>query len=179
MKLSQNTQKSLQSLVEKSVEGADDLPGTTVVVVSKDGSELFVGSAGKRGIASTEDMTPDNIYWIASCTKMLTGLSCMQLVEKGILSLDDGDQLETFCPELKTVKVLDKNGNLVEKNKKITLRMLLSHTAGFGYSFFNQQLRNHGYPAGVDEFSGNMHDILQPLVNQPGEAWEYGVSPIR
>lgn len=57
----------------------------------------------------------------------------MQLVEQGRLSLDDTDQVEKLCPELAKVKILtgfDENDKpiLVEKKKKITLRMLLSHT---------------------------------------------------
>jgi CubicO group peptidase (beta-lactamase class C family) len=73
-------------------------------------------------------MTQDNIYWIASCTKVIVGIACMQLVEKGILALDDSKQLESLCPELKSVKVLQDDGTLVEKKRAITLRMLLSHT---------------------------------------------------
>lgn len=48
-------------------------------------------------------------------------------------------------------------------------------TAGFGYSFFNEKLRDYSKPVGYDEFSGCVYDMLQPLVNQPGERWEYGV----
>lgn len=48
-------------------------------------------------------------------------------------------------------------------------------TAGYGYSFFNEKIRDYGRPAGYDEFSGSEYDMLQPLSNQPGEAWEYGV----
>jgi len=105
-----------------------DIPGTSVVVVGKDGKELFAHSAGRRGINSSEDMSLDNVFWIASCTKMIAGIACMQLVEKGKLHLDDGDETERLIPELKDVKVLQKDGKLVEKNKKITLRMLLTHT---------------------------------------------------
>jgi CubicO group peptidase (beta-lactamase class C family) len=49
-------------------------------------------------------------------------------------------------------------------------------SAGFGYSFFNEQLRDHSHPIGFDEFSGHIRDILQPLLFQPGEGWEYGVN---
>jgi len=49
-------------------------------------------------------------------------------------------------------------------------------TAGFGYTFFNEKLRNYSKPIGYDEFSGHVYDMLQPLVKQPGEGWEYGVS---
>lgn len=104
------------------------IPGSSVVVVGRNGKELFAHCAGKRGVDSKEAMTLDNVYWIASCTKMIVGIACMQLVENGTLSLDDSNQLETLCPELKAVKVLQNDGTLVEKNTSITLRMLLTHT---------------------------------------------------
>lgn len=152
-----------------------DIPGATVVVVGKDGKELFAHSSGKQGIRSDSPMTLDNIFWIASSTKMLTGLACMQLVEQGLLRLDDGEQAESLCPELKDLKVLRPDGTMEEKRKQITLRMLLTHTAGFGYSFFNERLRDHFLPAGLDEFSGRIEDMVSPLLFQPGEGWEYGV----
>jgi CubicO group peptidase (beta-lactamase class C family) len=37
-------------------------------------------------------------------------------------------------------------------------------------------LRDFSHPAGFDEFSGDLKDILQPLVFQPGEGWQYGVN---
>lgn len=70
----------------------------------------------------------DDIYWLASCTKLITTVACMQLVEKNLLSLDDADVLERLCPELKEVKVRKANGTLVPKERSITLRMLLTHT---------------------------------------------------
>jgi CubicO group peptidase (beta-lactamase class C family) len=175
MKLIKKVIEQLSATVDKAVDGTDAIPGTTVVVVAKDGSELFVKSAGRRGVSTNKPMTPDNIFWMASCTKMVTGLACMQLVEKGVLKLDDAAQTESLCPELRDVKVLTTSGELTEKKNGITLRMLLTHTAGFGYAFFNERLRDWGYPAGIDEFSGDMADITQPLLFQPGEGWEYGV----
>jgi len=49
------------------------------------------------------------------------------------------------------------------------------NVAGFGYTFFNDALKDHSKPVGYDEFSGHKSDILQPLVHQPGEGWQYGV----
>ena len=98
------------------------------MVVGKDGKELFAHAAGQRGVNSSDAMTLENVFWIASCTKMIAGLACMQLVERGKLRLDDGDEIENLIPELKDLQVLQKDGKLVPKNKKITLRMLLTHT---------------------------------------------------
>ncbi|KAJ9203969.1 hypothetical protein DTO166G4_2689 [Paecilomyces variotii] len=175
--LSASTVETLQQKIDAACADQEKgIPGTTIVIVGKDGKEKFAYSAGKRGYGSSEPMTLDNIFWIASCTKMVVGIACMQLVEQGLLSLDDSNQVETLCPELKDLKVLQDDGTLVPKKRGITLRMLLSHTAGFGYTFFNKKLRDYSKPIGYDEFSGHIYDILQPLVNQPGEGWEYGVS---
>lgn len=132
MPLPEEVLKNLKKAVEDAcADPKADIPGTSVVVVGKDGKELFAHAAGKRGVNSSEDMTLDNVFWIASCTKMIAGLACMQLVEQGKLHLDDGDEIEKLIPELKDIKVLQKDGTLVEKKRKITLRMLLTHTGEF------------------------------------------------
>ena len=177
MTLTAQTVDKLRGIVNASCADAKtNIPGATVVVVDKDGNDLFVHSAGKRGVGSSEPLSPDNIFWIASCTKMLAGVACMQLVERGILKLDDGEHLESLCPELKTLPVLRPDRTFEKKKKAITLRMLLTHTAGFGYTFFNERLRDWSFPAGLDEFSGRFEDVQMPLLFQPGEGWEYGVS---
>jgi CubicO group peptidase (beta-lactamase class C family) len=104
------------------------IPGAVVVVVSRNPEEYFEYAAGRRGYGSSEPMTLDNVFWIASCTKTIVGIACMQLVEQGLLALDDSRQVENICPELKEVKVLQNDGKLVPKKRGITLRMLLSHT---------------------------------------------------
>ncbi|KAG9686768.1 beta-lactamase/transpeptidase-like protein, partial [Aureobasidium melanogenum] len=112
---------------------------------------------------------------------MVTAIAAMQLVEANKIRLDDGDRLEQILWELQDRKVLveDAEGqlSLVDKRTKITLRMLLSHTAGFGYSFSNAKLKKWSEPRGILEVSSEEHDIFeQPLVNQPGTMWEYGTN---
>ena len=94
---------------------------------------FFPGASGKRGVDSKEPLTLGNVFWIASCTKMICGIAAMQLVEQNKLTLDDANQVGWFCPELKTVCILkgfDEKGRpeLVKKKNCITLRMLLNHT---------------------------------------------------
>lgn len=140
MPLSAEVIKNLKSTVDKAcADPHSDIPGTSIVVVDRDGKEIFAHAAGKRGVNSSEDMTLDNVFWIASCTKMIAGIAVMQLVEQNKLHLDDGEEMERLVPELKKTKVLGKDGKLVEKNKKITLRMLLTHT-GMSLQLFTDGL---------------------------------------
>lgn len=103
----------------------------------------------------------------------------MQLVEQGKLALDDAKLVEKIALELKDVKVID-NGKLVAKEGDITLRMLLAHTAGFGYSFLECETKGLGRPIDYDEFMCDEKEMLSmPRVNQSGKMWEYDVcSPI-
>ncbi|KAL1841159.1 hypothetical protein VTK73DRAFT_3583 [Phialemonium thermophilum] len=126
-------------------------------------------------------LSAETVFWLASFTKLATSVACMQLVEKGLIRLDDADQLEAISPELRDVKVLkrDDDGNftLGDKKRRITLRMLLNHTAGFGYAFEDERLALYGQPIGLDDFSGERDDVInRPLVNQPGEKFQYGTS---
>ncbi|KAI2625788.1 beta-lactamase family protein [Hypoxylon sp. NC1633] len=181
MPFSRNAARELRSIMEQSVVAgkeaeASAIPGTTFVVVDRYGEELFAHSAGKRGLRSRDPMTLDSVFWMASCTQMVTALASMQLVERGELNLDDAAQVEYLCPELKAIKVLRDDGTFEEKKRGITLRMLLTHTAGFKYSIFDETLRDWSHPIGIDEFSSDIRDILKtPLRSQPGEAWSYGI----
>ncbi|KAG9854732.1 beta-lactamase/transpeptidase-like protein, partial [Aureobasidium melanogenum] len=174
-------QEHLQEIADSYVSREDGIPGLVFCVVNSAGNQLFHYASGKQGHDSDCSMDEKTIFWFASCTKMITAIAAMQLVEANKIHLDDGDQLEQILWELKNRKVLveDAEGqlSLVEKRTKITLRMLLSHTAGFGYSFSNTKLKKWSEPRGILEVSSEEYDIFgQPLVNQPGTTWEYGTN---
>ena len=67
-------------------------------IVSADGTTLFNAATGPSDISTGNPMADDQVFWIASCTKIVTAIACMQLVERGTLSLHE--PLGTLCPEL-------------------------------------------------------------------------------
>ncbi|KAJ2989394.1 hypothetical protein NUW58_g3488 [Xylaria curta] len=181
--LSDVHETKLRNIIETYVAGGSErkIPGLLYVAFREDGMPLFEHYAGTRGISSRESLDKDTVFWLASFTKLICSVACMQLVEQGKLRLDDGEQIEALSPELRNIKVLTRSANgeytLIEKERKITLRMLLNHTAGFGYAFEDEKLADYGRPVGFDDFCGERSDFLsRPLVNQPGTAFQYGTS---
>ena len=85
-------------------------------------------------------VTPNHIFRIASMTKVITSVGAMQLVEKGMITLDE--PVNKILPILDKIKILDDLGNLIEPKKHITLRHLLTHTAGFAYAFSSNKLND-------------------------------------
>ncbi|ETS77279.1 hypothetical protein PFICI_11153 [Pestalotiopsis fici W106-1] len=170
-----------QEAIQKNLDGvtgdaATGIPGLVFVAVGKDGQQIAAVSSGKKGIAHDAPMDLDTVFWLASCTKLLAAIACMQAVEEGAVKLDDAEFVYQHCPELQKVQVIGDDGKLHPKKTDITLRMLLSHTSGFAYEFFNTKLRDFGRPIGYDVFHGDERDILRmPLVHEPGTTWEYGV----
>ncbi|KAL2853466.1 beta-lactamase family protein [Aspergillus pseudoustus] len=171
--LTHETTAALRDLLEESTSNIHNIPGAVICVVNKDGRLIFSGAAGKAGVDTDQEMTLSGVFWFASCSKLITSIACMQLVEKGLLRLDDADQLENLLPPLRDVKVLERADEgrlyLVDKKSRITLRMLLTHTAGFGYSAYSPDLRDWM----IQEKSHTL-DFAQPLIAQPGENWNYG-----
>jgi CubicO group peptidase (beta-lactamase class C family) len=176
--MAHSTASQIQSTLDSvTSDPSTGVPGLVFCAVSKTGEPIASVASGVMGLeAPDKPMSLDSVFWIASCTKMITGIACMQLVEQNKLSLDDPKLVYSICPELERMKVLDDNGKLVERKGDITLRMLLAHTAGFGYSFFVEKLRTFGRPVGYDEFAFDRKEFMSmPLVHQPGTRWEYGV----
>lgn len=130
--LSSEAIDGIKKTMDETTSDPNKIPGCVAVVVDKSGKTLFSHASGKRGADTDDPMTLESVFWIASCTKMIGGIAAMQLVEQGRLALDDADQVEHYCPELKHVKIVKKvEGGKVEtvpKKNRITLRMLLNHT---------------------------------------------------
>jgi methyl acetate hydrolase len=156
-----------------------DVPGVVAVVVDRKGV-LYEGAFGKRNLTTGAPMTIDTVCWIASMTKAITGACTMQLVEQGKLDLDA--PAEQWVPMLKEAQVLegwDAEGKpkLRPPTRPITLRQLLTHTAGFSYEFWNADILRYQEVMGVPNIaSGKIAALKTPLLFDPGERWEYGIS---
>lgn len=106
------------------------------MAVNRAGEELISHASGRMSVDTPTPMTLDSVFWIASCTKMITGIACMQLVEQGKLTLDDAELVEGILPEVKRAVVFtgfdEKTGvpGVRKKETGITLKMLLTHTGG-------------------------------------------------
>ena len=101
---------------------------------------IYQGAFGKRDLSKDDPMTLDSVFWIASMTKAITAAAAMQLVEQGKLSLDE--PIGKVLPDLAAPQVLeglDAKGEpqLPPAKKPITLRHLMTHTAGFAYDMWN------------------------------------------
>ncbi|HLG84108.1 MAG TPA: serine hydrolase domain-containing protein [Bradyrhizobium sp.] len=158
---------------------AKEIPG--VVAVAASGSEvIYQGAFGKRDLGKDEAMTPDSVFWIASMTKAVTSAAAMQLVEQGKLSLDD--PIGKLLPDLASPKVLegfDAQGEpiLRDARRPITLRHLMTHTAGFCYDMWNVDMGRYLEKTGTPGIITCKNDALKtPIMTDPGTRWEYGIN---
>ena len=62
------------------------IPAFVFCAVNKHGEEIVSHASGRRGVDTNEPVTMESVFWIASCTKMIGGLACMQYVPLSILS---------------------------------------------------------------------------------------------
>jgi methyl acetate hydrolase len=149
-----------------------DVPGVVVLVTGPD-RVLYHEAYGKMNTAKGVEMQKDAIFNIASMTKAVTSVGTMMLVEEGKLALDD--DVSKYLPAFKSPKVISKvdvaAGTYETRpaTKAITIRQLLTHTSGIGYSWSDPGL------ALVQKKTGAA-DLELPLVNEPGAQWTYGAS---
>ena len=158
---------------------ASDIPG--VVAMATDGSDIiYEGAFGKRDLGKPEPMTADTVFWIASMTKAITGTAAMQLVEQGKLSLDE--PIGKVLPEIAEMEVFegfDDSGKpkLRPAKRPITLKHLLTHTAGYCYNIWNDGMGKYMEHAGIPGVTTCENKALTtPLCFDPGEQWHYGIN---
>jgi CubicO group peptidase (beta-lactamase class C family) len=149
-----------------------------VTMVAKDGKVVHFEANGKRDVASGAPMKKDTIFRIYSMTKPITGVAMMMLFEEGKWQLND--PVSKYIPEFANLKVAKVNpatgaSTDVAPDHPMTMRELMSHTAGLTYGIFGGTVVDKAY-TGVnvmdpDQPLQTMIDKLAkiPLLFQPGE----------
>jgi methyl acetate hydrolase len=171
--------RSVDETLKRTVTGTPRVPGVVAMITDRN-SNLYEGAAGERALGSGIAMTADTVMALFSATKAITGTAVMQCVEDGKLDLDA--PAKRYAPDVGGLQVLegfDGGGRpkLRAPKREITTRMLMLHTAGFGYDFFNGHYNrlasDHGQPSAT---TASKAAIMTPLLFDPGERWEYGTS---
>src|SRR5260370_24121415 len=128
----------IDAALSRAVE-SKEVPGV-VAMAATDTGTIYEGAFGLRDLVIGPAMTIETVFRIASMTKAVTSVAAMQLVEQGKLQLDE--PIGNVLPELAAPQVLegfDTSGapRLRPAKRPITLRTLLTPTAGFGSEVCN------------------------------------------
>ncbi len=170
--------KNVDGVFRQAVESGA-MPGI-VAMAASDKGPVYEGAFGKRDLGGGGQMTLDTVVWIASMTKAITATAAMQLVEQGKLALER--PASEIVPELAAAKVLegfDGSGRpqLRPPRRPITLRHLLTHSAGFSYEIWNPAVARYQAATGTPGITTCTNAALTtPLMFDPGDRWEYGIN---
>jgi methyl acetate hydrolase len=155
-----------------------DVPGVAAVATGENG-RLYEGGFGKAILGQEAEMTPDTVVWLASMTKAVTGAVAMQQVERGALALDaPAKEIIRYLGEVQVLEGFDAAGQprLRRPTRDITLRHLLTHTAGFGYDIWSAEILRYREVMDVPTIgTGLDKSLTTPLLFDPGARWQYGI----
>ncbi len=172
-----NLRSACDGVLQSVVTGKDRVPGVVAMITDRSGN-IYEGAAGERTLGGGQPMTADTVFAIFSTTKAITGTAILQCVEEGKLDLDA--PAKTYVPDIGKLEVLDGfdaagQPNLRAPKRDITTRMLMLHTAGLGYDFFNTSYfrlaQEQGQPSVI---TCTKASLMTPLLFDPGDKWEYG-----
>jgi methyl acetate hydrolase len=157
----------------------NEIAGVTAIVAT-DTEVVYQAAFGRREIGKADAMTLDSVFWLASMTKAVAAVAAMQLIEQGKLALDA--PIGGLLPDLADPQVLegfeaDGSPRLRPARRAITLRHLLTHTAGYCYNTWNPKMARFVERTGLPSARTGLNKALTaPLVFDPGERFEYGIS---
>jgi CubicO group peptidase (beta-lactamase class C family) len=155
------------------------LPGG-VAMATTASETLYEAAFGVRDAAGRVPVTVDTVFGLASMTKAVVSVAALQLVDQGRLSLDGA--IAEILPELSAPRVLEGFGpdgaaRLRPARSAITLRQLLTHSAGYGHEAINQEMQQFNAWSGLPTKPENSAQLARvPLLFDPGTRWNYGIS---
>ncbi|MCG8467108.1 MAG: beta-lactamase family protein [Gemmatimonadetes bacterium] len=169
---------AMQSLID---EGR--LAGMTTML-ARHGQVVHFETYGYRDLEAGDPMSEDAIFRIYSMTKPITGVALMMLYEEGKFRLSD--PVARYIPELADLEVAAGEGPsgpiVVDASHPMTIRELMTHTAGLSYGIFSQSQVDDMYrEADVLSSEQTLRDMIEklaeiPLRQQPGSQWHYSIA---
>lgn len=138
-----------------------------VALIADKGNVLHLEAVGFADIATQRRLRTDDMFWIASMTKPVTGVAVMMLVQEGLVKLDE--PVATYLPDFEKIKVLRSDGSLTPPSHPPTVREILSHTSGM--RFLNT--KDHSVIDSVPLKTSIEHNLLEPLLSDPGVRYRY------
>ena len=177
--MSSNMTAAADAVLEGVVSGSPRVPGVVALATNREGN-IYEGAAGVRALSNGAAMTTDTICAVFSTTKAIAGTTCLQLVEEGRLDLDA--PAKNYTPDIGELQVLegfDGNGDpmLRPPKRDVTTRMLLLHTAGLAYDFFNETYNRLAEEHDqISPVTSSKASLMTPLLFDPGDEWEYGTN---
>jgi CubicO group peptidase (beta-lactamase class C family) len=179
-RIDQNLQKWVD---EKQMNGC-------VGFISKNGKIVYHKAFGFDNLEQKTPMRTDHIFRLASQTKAITSVAIMMLYEEGKLNLND--PVSKFIPEFRKPTVIEKfnladtTWTSIPAKREITIKDLLTHTAGIGYAQIgskeaNAMYHKYGVIGGIAVPGYKLSDVIPklgklPLFHQPGEKFTYGLN---
>ena len=150
------------------------VPGCDLAVY-RDHEQIYRHAAGHRDAEGTQPMRGDETYCLYSCTKVFTTCAAMQLIERGLMSLDD--PVADYLPAYAHLTVKDGDG--VRPAKRVmTVRHLMSMQSGLDYVLDSPALRRAIAELGPDATTRQLVEAKagDPLLFEPGTDFMYSLS---
>lgn len=150
------------------------IPGNAAIVYYK-GEKVFEYTSGYADVETKTPMTIDRLMNIYSCTKPVTCVAALQLLEKGVFLLDD--PISEYIPEYEEMYVKGENGEKVPSKNPITFRHLFSMTAGFHYDLTCPEIQKAIEITNGDADTVTVAKCLAgcTLAFEPGTRWNYSL----
>lgn len=155
----------------------DDMPArgypACELAVTKDGKTVYRRGVGFSDGAMTKPVSPDNIYWIFSATKVITCIAAMMLVDRGVIALDD--PVSKYVPEYAELVIRARDGSLSVAKNTMTVEHLFTMTGGMTYNLKTAStlpLIERGNASTLELVRAMAHD---PLIFEPGTDYAYSL----